>query len=103
MITDTHNSLAEQAQQLSRRIPDQSHPDYRLSVHRWAQTLRRAIYEEHPIMTLPDLATRTIPTLHHDYSGTARRELNTEERLQQIEQRLENLEVLIRIQQDDLK
>ncbi len=54
-------------------------------------------------MTLPDLATRYIPTLHPDYSGRVECEQKIEERLQQIEQRVTNLEILIRLQEDDWK
>ncbi len=44
-----------------------------------------------------------IPTLHPDYSGRVEREQKIEERLQQIEQRVTNLEILIRLQEDDWK
>lgn len=61
-------------------------------------------------MTLPDLATRTIPPQYTDYPKTARHAWTVEEclqqierRLHQIEQRLMNLEVLVRLQEDDFK
>jgi len=54
-------------------------------------------------MTLPDLATRYIPTMHPDYSCRVECEQKIEERLQQIEQRVTNLEILIRLQEDDWK
>lgn len=54
-------------------------------------------------MTLPDLATRTIPPHYADYPKTDRCEWTAEERFQQIELRLANLEVLVRLQEDDFK
>lgn len=105
MIVDTHGSLAEQAQQLSRMIPDRAHPDYPLAVRRWANVLQQAIKQDRATMTLPDLATRylPVPTTMHDYSRQKECNAYFEERLQQIERRLMNLEVLIRLQEDDFK
>lgn len=105
MIVDTCGSLAEQAQQLSRMIPDRAHPDYPLAVRRWANVLQQAIKQDRATMTLPDLATRylPVPTTTPDYSGQKEYNVHFEERLQQIEQRLMNLEVLIRLQENNFK
>ena len=99
------NPWNEHAQQLAQQIPCRCHPDYQPAVHRWAYALQQAIKQDRLTMTLPDLAHRyiPIPTTTPDYSGQHERNVRFEERLSQIEQRLTNLEVLIRLQEDDLK
>lgn len=99
----------EHAQALARLIPaNRQHPWYRTAVHRWAQALQRALKQDRT-MTLPDLATRylpLVPTPTPDYSGQWQRNEKVDERLKLIEQRLSNLEVLLRLQelqQDDGK
>ncbi len=56
-------------------------------------------------MTLPNLATRCVPTVHPDYRPVV---LTFDEkqallyRLEKVERRLENLEVLVRLQDSEV-
>lgn len=102
----------ERAHSLARQIPGRDHPGYRQAVHHWAYALQRAIYTDQSTMNFSDYLTMksftarfvpVVPTTVPDYSGQKDCNDRFEERLLQIERRLENLEILVRLQEDDLK
>jgi hypothetical protein len=82
-------------------IPSRDHPRYKDAIHRWSMAMQYLLKQKGAIMTLPNLSTRYIPTTRPDYRPVV---LTFDEkqafldRLQQIERRLDNLEVLVRLQ-----
>jgi len=82
-------------------IPSRDHPRYKDAVHRWSMAMQYLLKQKESTVTLPNLATRYIPTTRPDYRPVV---LTFDEkqafldRIQQIERRLDNLEVLVRLQ-----
>ena len=82
-------------------IPHRDHPRYKDAVHRWSIAMQYLLKQKGSIMTLPDLATRYMPTTRPDYRPvvlTFNEKQVFLDRMQQIERRLDNLEVLVRLQ-----
>ena len=82
-------------------IPHCDHPRYKDAVHRWSMAMQYLLKQKRSTVTLPDLATRYVPTLHPDYRPvvlTFDEKQAILDRLEKIEQRLDNLEVLVRLQ-----
>ena len=83
-------------------IPSRDHPRYKDAIHRWSMAMQYLLKQKGAIMTLPNLSTRYIPTTRPDYRPVV---LTFDEkqafldRMQQIERRLENIEILLRLQE----